>query len=264
MDKIKKQAVLVVSFGTSHEETRKITIDATEAYFEEQFSDYDVFRAFTSPTIIRVLNNRDNIQVNNVIEALDFIKSLKYEKVIVQSLHVINGYEYDDMYEIVHSFKDNFEELSIGAPLLTSDDDFRKTIDALSTQFAEKENDEAVIFVGHGTHHKSNSVYQKLEETFKLSNYKNIFVGTIDGDSTFENTLEKLRINKIKKVILMPMLIVAGDHAKNDIAGDNDDSWKSKLTKEGFDVRLYLHGIGENVAIRDIFISHAKDAIQVK
>ena len=256
-----KKAMLVVSFGTSYADTREKTLDATQDIFEEKFASYDVYRAFTAQTIIDILEERDNIDVFNVREALDELKKENYGTVVVQSLHVMNGAEYDDMMAIVSEYEKDFASIKVGKALLTSHEDYEKTILALADNFPERSEGEAIVFMGHGTHHEANAVYAALEYAFEADGYDNVFVGTVEGFPTFDNVLNKLKKNDIKKVTLMPLMIVAGDHAENDMGGDEDDAWKTMLKKEGYEVEIYMHGMGESQGIRDIFISHAEEVI---
>lgn len=256
-----KEAILVVSFGTSYSDTREMTITATENVFKEEFASYDVYRAFTSQTIVDILKERDQIEVLNVKEAMEMLKKENYGSVVVQPLHVMNGAEYDEMSEIVHSFEGDFTKITIGKALLSSVDDYKNTVSALSTQLPGLKDNEAVLFMGHGTHHDANSVYGTLEYAFHSAGYKNVFVGTVEGFPAFEDALARLKENNINKVTLMPLMIVAGDHAQNDMAGDEEDAWKVMLKEEGFEVDIYLHGLGENSKIRDIYINHAVAAI---
>ncbi|SKC84335.1 sirohydrochlorin cobaltochelatase [Maledivibacter halophilus] len=257
-----KKAILVVSFGTSYADTRKITIEATENRFKEEFKDYDVVRAFTSQMIINILQKRDNIKVYNVKEALNHLKDEKYSQVIIQPLHIMNGAEYDELAAEASEFVDAFDDLKIGSPLLTSTQDYFDTIAALETQLPELEDNEAVVFMGHGTHHFANSTYSALEYALHDLGHKNVFVGTVEGYPGLDQVMNRLEENNIKKVTLMPFMLVAGDHASNDMAGDEDDSWKTVLKKAGYKVEIYLHGLGENKGIQKIYVEHARQLIE--
>lgn len=257
-----KKALLVVSFGTSYQDTREKTLDATEKAFEEKFASYDVYRAFTAQTIIDILEERDNIKVNNVKEALEALKKDKYGTVVIQSLHVMNGAEYDDMMAIVEEYKNDFNEMKVGKALLTTHEDYDNVIESLATNFPERNDNEAIVFMGHGTHHEANAVYAALEYAFEAAGYNNVFVGTVEGFPTLENVMLQLEENQIEKVTLMPLMIVAGDHAENDMGGDEDDSWKTILKQSGYEVEVFMHGMGENEGIRDIFMNHAEEAIE--
>lgn len=256
-----KKAILVVSFGTSYADTRELTIEATENRFKQEFADYDVYRAFTSQTIINILKDRDKIEVMNVKEALEALKKDKYSKVVIQPLHVMNGAEYDELVKATNEYVECFDELIVGRALLSSVDDYAGTIKALEGQLPSLNKDEAVVFMGHGTHHHANSVYAAFEYALHDCGFNNVFVGTVEGYPAFEDVLERLEENNIRKVILMPFMLVAGDHASNDMAGDEDDSWKTMLKKAGYEVEIYLHGLGENEGIQNIYIQHAKDAM---
>ena len=257
-----KQALLVVSFGTSYQDTREKTLDKTQQVFEEKFASFDVYRAFTAQTIIDILEERDNIKVNNVEEALEALKKDNYGTVVIQSLHVMNGAEYDDMMAIVDEYKNDFNEIKVGKALLTTHEDYDNVIESLATNFPERNDNEAIVFMGHGTHHEANAVYAALEYAFAAAGYDNVFVGTVEGFPTLENVMVQLEENQIEKVTLMPLMIVAGDHAENDMGGDEEDSWKTILKQSGYEVEVFMHGMGENEGIREIFMDHAEEAIE--
>ena len=257
-----KQALLVVSFGTSYQDTREKTLDKTQQVFEEKFASFDVYRAFTAQTIIDILEERDNIKVNNVEEALEALKKDNYGTVVIQSLHVMNGAEYDDMMAIVDEYKNDFNEIKVGKALLTTHEDYDNVIESLATNFPERNDNEAIVFMGHGTHHEANAVYAALEYAFAAAGYDNVFVGTVEGFPTLENVMVQLEDNQIEKVTLMPLMIVAGDHAENDMGGDEEDSWKTILKQSGYEVEVFMHGMGENEGIREIFMDHAEEAIE--
>jgi len=256
-----KSAILVVSFGTSYNDTRKVTIEATENKIKDAFPDYDVYRAFTAQIIIDKLKARDNLVIDNVKEAMERLKKEKYSEVYIQPLHIINGAEYDDLIEETNEYKDYFNILKVGKPLLTTEDDYKKVIDAIKDKFENLNDNEAIAFMGHGTHHIANAQYSELAYMIHDEGYKNVFVGTVEGYPSIDNVIRKLKENNIEKVTLMPFMLVAGDHANNDMAGDEEDSWKTILKKEGFEVETYIHGLGEIDAIRDIYIEHLNNII---
>lgn len=258
-----KKAILVVSFGTSYHDTMKKTIEVCENKIKESFIDYDVFRAFTSNKIIRKLSTRDNIKIDNPLQALTKIHEKGYKEVIVQTLHIINGEEFEKLKNNVKLFEDKFDKILLGKPLLTSIDDYKETINALKLQMSNLEKDEAVVLMGHGTVHEAHSSYTCLD--YMLEDYDiKAYVGTVEGYPELDNVIKKLRKNNISKVKLMPFMLVAGDHAKNDMASDEEDSWKSILIKEGFEVDIHLKGLGENPKIQDIFVSHINDLVNYK
>lgn len=253
-----KKAILVVSFGTSYHETRKKTIEVCENKIKESFKDYDFYRAFTSGMIINKLKKRDNMFIDNPSEALEKLYNAGYQEVVVQSLHIICGDEYNKLKDMVAQYEDKFDKISIGRPLLTYIDDYRETVEAVKKDLDKMDIDEAVVFMGHGTEHESHSSYPAIEYMFRDYGI-NAFVGTVEGYPELEQVIKKLKNRNIKTVDLLPFMLVAGDHAINDMASDEEDSWKSILEKEGFNVKVHLQGLGEYPAIQDKFVNHALD-----
>lgn len=256
-----KKAVLVVSFGTSYHETRKKTIDACEDKIREGLKDYDFYRAYTSNMIIRKLKNRDGIHIDNPIQALDKLYEAGYKEVIVQTLHIICGEEYTKLKEQVESYQDKFEKIILGRPLLTYIDDYKESVEAIEHQIPTMEEGEAVVFMGHGTFHESHSSYAALEYMLRDHGIK-AYVGTVEGYPELDHVIRRLREDNIKTVNLMPFMLVAGDHAINDMASDEEDSWKTLLEEEGFKTKIHLKGLGENPYIQDKFKNHAHDCIE--
>ena len=264
MDKKGEKGILVVSFGTSYPETRKLTIEACEKRIEKAFPNYEVRRAFTSHMIIKKLKERDGIIIDKTEEALGKMKDSGFSVVIVQPLHIIPGEEYHEkVLKNVLKFKDDFEKLTVGRPILFDEEDYKKSIEALKGQLPDLGKGEAVLFMGHGSHHSGNSAYKRLQGMIdKLG--LSVYIGTVEGSPLLNDIIPRLKKDNIKKVTLMPLMLVAGDHATNDMAGDEDDSWNTILKKHGFKVDLYLHGLGENSAFQDIYVQHVKDAIERK
>lgn len=256
-----KKAVLVVSFGTSYKETREKTIEACEKKISKELKDYDFYRAYTSNMIIRKLKNRDGIVVENPIQALDRLHEEGYEEVVVQTLHIICGEEFNKLKEQIESYKTKFKNLVLGRPLLMYIDDYKETVEAIEYQIPDMAKDEAVVFMGHGTLHESHSAYPAIEYMLRDHGI-NAYVGTVEGYPEIENVIKKLREDNINIVNLMPLMLVAGDHAINDMAGDEEDSWKSILEEEGFETIVHLKGLGENSKIQDKFVRHAYDCVQ--
>lgn len=256
-----KKAVLVVSFGTSYHETRKKTIEACEDKIREGLKEYDFHRAFTSNMIIRKLKNRDGIHIENPIQALDRLYEEGYKEVIVQTLHIICGEEYTKLKEQVESYQDKFEKIILGRPLLTYIEDYKEAVEALEHQIPKMGEDEAVVFMGHGTFHESHAAYPALEYMLRDHGI-NAYVGTVEGYPELNQVIRRLKEDNIKTVNLMPFMLVAGDHAINDMAGDEEDSWKTVLEEEGFNIKIHLKGLGENPYIQDKFMKHANDCIE--
>lgn len=253
-----KKAILVVSFGTSYHDTRKKTIEACENKIKESFEGYDFYRAFTSGMIINKLKKRDNMFIDNPTEVLEKLYNNGYKEVIVQSLHIICGDEYNKLKDMVSGFEDKFDKICIGRPLLTYIDDYRETVEAVKQDLDNMDIDEAILFMGHGTEHESHASYPAIEYMFRDYGI-NAFVGTVEGYPELEQVIKKLREYNIKTVDLLPFMLVAGDHAINDMAGDDEDSWKTILEKEGFNVKVHLKGLGENPYIQEKFRNHALD-----
>lgn len=261
VNKNEKKAILAVSFGTSHDDTRKVTIDAIEDDMRKAFPDYPVYRAWTSKMIIRKLKSRDNLHIMNVKEAMEQMKADGITDVLVQPTHVINGIENDLMKEDALSFRDSFQSISFGAPLLTSEEDSSRVIEVLGKEFSWLKPDQALVFMGHGTTHFSNSIYAALDYTFKDKGYPNIFLGTVEAYPSMESLKRMIDAYHPREVILAPFMIVAGDHAKNDMAGDDPESWYCKFKEAGYEVTPVMKGLGEYEGIRDIFIDHLKTVL---
>lgn len=249
-----KKAILMVSFGTSHLDALEKNIVPIERQIEEAFPEYKVYRAFTSGMIKNILYKRERFFVFNVVEALDQMVQDGVEQVIVQPTHIINGIENDRMLDDLMKFTDKFRKIRVGAPLLTSVDDYKKSIHAIMAE-AKLEEDEALVLMGHGTDHHANAAYPTLEYTFHSLGYNQVLVGTVDGFPDFRNVMSKLEIGGMKKVTLLPFMVVAGDHAKNDMAGE-EDSWKEKLLVTGYEVKAVVKGLGEMKGIRNIYQEH--------
>lgn len=253
-----KKAILAVSFGTSHEDTRKVTIDAIEDSMREAFPEYPVYRAWTSKMIIRKLKNRDNIIVPTVREAMEQMISDGITDVLVQPTHVINGIENDLMKEDALSYRDSFHSISFGDPLLTTEEDSHKVIAAIAEEFSNITKKQALVFMGHGTTHFANSIYAALDYTFKDKGYHNFFLGTVEAYPSMESLKKMVKAYQPEEVVLAPFMIVAGDHAKNDMAGDDPESWYSQFKDEGYEVKAVLKGLGEYEGIRRLFIDHIR------
>jgi len=257
-----KPVILVVSFGTSYDDNRDLSIGAVEADITAAFPEYEVRRAFTAQTVIDILGDRNDLDIDNVTEAMDRLVADGVTKVVIQPTHVMNGAEYDDVMAEIAPYADKFEAMAAGAPLLTTHEDYEAVIDAL---LADNENagsaDTALVYMGHGTHHFANATYSQLEAMMHVEGYENAFVGTVEGFPTLEVVQSQVTAYGAKKIVLMPLMVVAGDHASNDMAGDEEDSWKVILTDAGFEVECVLEGLGQNAGIRAIYIDHIKAAI---
>jgi len=259
---VSKKAILVVSFGTSFIESREKSLDKTRDVIMEAYPEYDGFYAFTSQIIIDVYKNRDGIHIMNVDEAISEIYKKGYGEVLVVPTLIINGEEYDQMVDSIRPFEDKFSKIVISKPLLTSVSDYDRVTDALIKELPIVDDNTAVIYMGHGTPHFANSAYPMLDYVFKHKGYKNIYVGTVEGSPTLQNIIDDISSEDYKNILLLPLMMVAGDHANNDLAGDEADSWKMVFKSLGYNVDYILKGIGQLPAIRQIFVDHSKEALE--
>lgn len=255
-----KKGILIVSFGTSHLDTLEKTIAVIERETAEKFPQAGVYRAFTSSVIIRRLKRKAGLEVDTVGEALERMASDGVEEVIVQPTHIINGIENDAMMESLMEHMGLFRQIRAGKPLLSSVDDYKKSVHAVMAE-TELESGEMLVLMGHGTDHHANSAYPTLEYTFHTLGYTQVLVGTVESFPEFNNVMARLEISGKKKAVLMPFMLVAGDHAKNDMAGE-EDSWKSRLEEAGYEVRVILKGLGQLEGIRKIFLEHIEEAAE--
>ena len=257
-----KPVILVVSFGTSYNDNRELTIGAVESDIAAAFPEYEVRRAFTAQTIIDKLAKRDGIQIDNVKQAMERLIADGVKRVVIQPTHVMNGFEFDDVKAEVLPSSGQFDSFQIGAPLLTSLEDNKALIEAvLAKNEAVGAEDTALVFMGHGTEHYANAAYSQLERMMHAEGYENVFIGTVESFPTVDDVISELDAYGAKKVILRPLMVVAGDHANNDMAGDEEDSWKSVLTAAGYDVECVIEGLGQNPDVRALYVKHVQDAI---
>lgn len=257
------QAILVVSFGTSYNDSRDLTIGAIENAIAEEFPEYDVRRAFTSQIIIDKLAERDGLVIDNVEEALDRAVADGITTLVVQPTHLMNGFEYTDLADALAEYESEFEQIVLAEPLLTSDEDFDAVVEAITMRTIDYDDGEtAICFMGHGTEAEANEVYPKLQEKLTDAGYSNYFVGTVEAEPSLDDVIAAISENgDYTKVVLEPLMVVCGDHANNDMAGDEDDSWKSCFEAEGYEVECILEGLGQNEDIQQIYVSHTQDAI---
>lgn len=258
-----KQAILVVSFGTSYPETREATIGAVEKAIAAACPDWQVRRAFTSQIIIEKLKSRDGLEIDTVEQALERLLADGVKTLVVQPTHVMNGHEYDEMIAAVAPYAAQFEKLAYGEPLLAAQDDYTLLAQALRIQTADYDVDgAAVVWMGHGTDHAANDAYQKLWDVFAAQDGPAAYiVGTVEATPTLEDVMAAVESSGAKRVVLLPLMIVAGDHASNDMAGDEAGSWKTEFLSQGYEVDCVLRGMGEYEAVQQLFVRHCGDAI---
>lgn len=257
-----KKALLVVSFGTSYHDTCEKNIVACERELAASCPDRDLFRAFTSGMIIRKLKQRDGIETDTPLEALQKLAEQGYEDVAVQSLHIINGDEYEKIAREVQSLRPLFRRLTIGTPLLSGHDDYVRLMQALEQQMPALNADEKVVFMGHGASHHAFAAYACLDHMMSVQRFP-ARVGAVESYPEVEVLIESLNQEGVRGVHLMPLMLVAGDHAINDMASDEEDSWKTLFTAAGIPATPWLQGLGENPAVRAMFVEHLQQSLEV-
>ena len=256
-----EKIILVVSFGTSYNNNRALTIGAIEKDIDEAFPDYEMRRAFTSQMVINILKKRDDLHIDNVEDALERALDDGVKTVIIQPTHIMNGTEYHfKIKDTVDKYIDKFENIPIAEPLLISDEDFEDLIASITSK-GDYDDDTAVVFMGHGSPAESNMVYTKLQGMLKEKGFNNYYIGTVEAKPDYDDVLAMVKEGDYKKIVLKPLMVVAGDHAQNDMAGDEDDSWKNLFASEGYEVECVIEGLAQSKDIRDVYIKHVQNAI---
>ncbi|HWQ74722.1 MAG TPA: sirohydrochlorin cobaltochelatase [Syntrophomonas sp.] len=257
-----KPVLLVVSFGTSYNDNRDLSIGGIEQALQKAYPDYEVRRAFTSQIIIDKLKERDKIEIDNVKEAMDRLVADGVKDVVIQPTHVMSGFEYDDVVAEVNNYKDKFDSFKLGKTLLTTDEDFKELVSVITEETkAYNVDGTAIVFMGHGTEHNANATYAKVQEFLTDAGHNNYFVGTVEAEPALEDVIALAKASGATKVVLEPLMIVAGDHANNDMAGDEEGSWKTEFTKAGFEVECVVKGLGQFTGIQDLIVKHAGETI---
>ena len=283
-DEIGENELLVVSFGTSFNDSRAEDIKGIEDKLAEAFPDWSVRRAFTAQIIINHVEARDDEVIDNMQQALDRAVDNGVKNLVVQPTHLMHGAEYDEMVDAVNGYKDKFESIAISEPMLgeVGDDatvinDDKKAVAQAITDTACKEAGfddmkaaadagTAFVFMGHGTSHTANVTYDQMQTQMEKLEFTNAFIGTVEGepeDTACDEVINKVKDAGFKKVILRPLMVVAGDHANNDMAGDDDDSWKSMFEASGdFDeIDCQIEGLGRIDAVEQLYVAHTQAAI---
>lgn len=255
-----KKAILAVSFGTSYPDTLRKTIAATEQALAEAFPGWEVRRAFTSGMIIRKLKERDGVEIENVSQAMDRLEQEGYTHVAVQSTHVMHGEEYEKMLSQLEPYRLRMQ-ISVGMPLLHSEGDYTSVAQALLNWLPPLDADEALVLMGHGTTHFANSAYAQMEHMLQ-GLCDRVYLATVEGYPALDSVQRQLaKRPEIRRLMLAPFMLVAGDHAQNDMSGD-EDSWAEQLKNAGYPVRCILQGLGECPAIRALFVEHCRQAVE--
>lgn len=262
-----KDAILVMTFGTTFADTRAKTIDAVEAAIQKAHPDIPVFEAYTSHIIIDRVKAKEGIQKMTPEEAFSKLKAEGYTRVAVVSLDVIPGMEYSYDSIITKMQMSKFKELSLATPLMYfqgtegEPDQVVDFLNAVKSQFPVMGKEDATLIMAHGTPHPGNAYYSVIQDRIEKLGMNNVFVYSVEGRPNLDDVIPKLKAKGFKNVTLMPIMMVAGDHANNDMAGDDPDSHKSILTKAGFKVNTYIHGLGENENVRALYIQRANEAL---
>ena len=281
-DEIGENELLVVSFGTSFNDSRVADIKGIEDALQEANPDWSVRRAFTAQIIINHVQARDGEKIDNMTQALDRAVANGVKNLVVQPTHLMHGAEYDEMCEAIEQYKDKFESVSIAEPLLgevgsdatvinADKEAVAKAITAAAVADsgfesldAAKDAGTAFVFMGHGTAHVAKVTYSQMQTQMQNLGYENVFIGTVEGEpeeTSAEAVIEAVKAAGYTNVVLRPLMVVAGDHANNDMAGSDDDSWKTMFEAAGFTVDCQIHGLGEIADVQALYVAHTKAAI---
>lgn len=261
-----KDAMVVMSFGTTYKDTRVKTIDATVDAIKAAHPNTKVITAFTSHIIRDRIQQKEGITYTTPEEALAELKKDGYTRVALASLDVIPGMEYNYDAAVYNLYKNDFKKMTLGTSLMywmgqeNQTDQVIETLKAVQSQFPKLGKEDALLIMAHGTPDPSNAYYSVIQDRIHTLGMKNVFIYTVEGTPNLEQVIPQLKLHGIKHVTLMPFMMVAGDHANNDMAGNEPDSHKSVLEKEGFKVDTYIHGLGENQNIRNLFVERANEA----
>ena len=281
-DEIGENELLVVSFGTSFNDSRVADIKGIEDALQAAYPDWSVRRAFTAQIIINHIQARDGEKIDNMTQALDRAVANGVKNLVVQPTHLMHGAEYDEMCEAIEQYKDKFESVSIAEPLLgevgsdatvinADKEAVAKAITAAAVADsgfesldAAKDAGTAFVFMGHGTAHVAKVTYSQMQTQMQNLGYENVFIGTVEGEpeeTACEAVIEAVKAAGYTNVVLRPLMVVAGDHANNDMAGSEEDSWKTMFEAAGFTVDCQIHGLGEIADVQALYVAHTKAAI---
>ena len=259
-----RPVILVTSFGTSFPESRHITIGAIESAVRESFPDYDVRRAFTAQIIIDHIKEDTGRKIDNFEEAMDRALADGVKEIVVLPTHLMDGFEYNDIKDSLEkNYQSKFDKCALGVPLLAAEADQKAVAKAVKSEMEKYEADDtAICLMGHGTEAESNSIYTTMQEVFKDLGYDNYFMATVEAEPTFADVAEAVTKAGYKKAVLRPFMVVAGDHANNDMADEEDpESFASILKAAGLEVESVIEGLGQIDEVDDLYVQHAQDAI---
>ena len=284
-DEIGENEILVVSFGTSFNDSRATDIGGIEKAVAAAYPDWSVRRAFTAQIIINHVQARDGEKIDNMDQALERAVNNGVKNLIVQPTHLMHGAEYDELVEAVEKYKDKFETVKISEPLLGEVGEDASVVNSdkeavakaiadaavkeagFDSMAAAAEEKTAFVFMGHGTSHTAKITYSQMQSQMNDLGFENVFIGTVEGepeDTACEAVIEKVKEAGYTKVILRPLMIVAGDHANNDMAGDDDDSWKSMFNASGAfeSVETQIEGLGRIADVEQLYVAHIADVLK--
>lgn len=257
-----KAALLMVHFGTTYNDTRILTIDALNQKAQEKFPELTFKEAYTSRIIIRRLKAR-GIQKDTPLEALLRLRTEGFTHILVQSSNIIDGVEMESLRRDIEKVQPFFKEIRVGTPLLYSVDDCEKVISILTRRLASGDTshkERQFVLVGHGTYTHDTAIYSQMDYMLKANGWHNFHVGTIEGYPTFDTVLAQLKNMKSKEVTLLPFMLIAGDHAQNDISKE----WKQQLGKNGYTISVRMEGLGQIPEIQDLFIEHIRFSMKYR
>ena len=283
-DNIGDNELLVVSFGTSFNDSRVKDIKGIEDALQAAYPDWSVRRAFTAQIIINHVQARDGEKIDNMQQAMDRAVANGVKNLVVQPTHLMHGAEYDEMMEMIDDYRDKFESVAVAEPLLgevgadatvinEDKESVAKAVTAEAVATAGYDSVEAAakdgtafVFMGHGTSHTAKISYSQMQTVMQTLGYDNVFIGTVEGEpesTSCENVIEAVKAAGYTKVVLRPLMVVAGDHANNDMAGADEDSWLSQFEASGaFDsVDCQIAGLGGVADVEQLYIAHTKAAI---
>ena len=281
-DEIGEKELLVVSFGTSFNDSRATDIKGIEDALAQAFPDWSVRRAFTAQIIINHVQARDGEKIDNMDQALERAVANGVKTLVVQPTHLMHGAEYDEMCEALEAYKDKIENIVVAEPLLGEVGNDATVINADKEAVAKAvvaaavadgkfesidkaaEDGTALVLMGHGTAHVAKVTYSQMQTQMEKLGYKNVFIGTVEGEpeeTSCEAVIEAVKAAGYTKVVLRPLMVVAGDHANNDMAGDDEDSWKSMVEAAGLTVECQIAGLGRIDAVQELYIAHTQAAI---
>lgn len=245
-----KKGLAIMAFGTSHHDAYKNNISPIYHEAIDTFTDVVVRKGITSRIVKRILEKEYEEFVPNEKEIVELLKEDGCQKIYIQPLHLLKGHEYEKLL---------MEGVILGSPLFETEEDVKRFAERMDFH---REKEDCLVLMGHGSSHEAEWIYEALEKTYRDKGYDQFFIGTVEGSITLDHILPKLKERAIKKVYLQPLMLVAGDHAKNDMAGEEEDSWKSRLEAAGIEVEVVLKGVGEYEEVRQLYMKKMKELLE--